>query len=82
MYLGLDSEQEYLGRRSFCLCYMRWIFLPKNNKKVCVVGGGNTVVEEALYLSNIASSVTLIHRRDSCSMEKILQDKLFKKRKY
>ena len=59
------------------MCYLRWLLYK--NKKVLVVGGGNTAVEEALYLSNIASSVTLIHRRDSLRAEKILQDKLFKK---
>ena len=48
-------------------------------KKVCVIGGGNTAVEEALYLSNIASSVTLVHRRDTLRAEKMLQDKLFQK---
>ena len=48
-------------------------------KKVAVIGGGNTAVEEALYLSNLASEVTLVHRRDSLRAEKILQDKLFAK---
>src|SRR5699024_12598709 len=48
-------------------------------QKVAVIGGGNTAVEEALYLSNIASEVTLVHRRDSLRSEKILQDKLFEK---
>ena len=77
MYLGLDSEKEYLGKGVSACATCDGFFYK--NKKVCVVGGGNTAVEEALYLSNIASSVTLIHRRDSLRAEKILQEKLFKK---
>lgn len=79
MYLGLESEKSYQGRGvSACATCDGFFF---RNKKVCVVGGGNTAVEEALYLSNLASEVTLIHRRDSLRAEKILQDKLFEKEK-
>jgi len=77
MYLGLDSEKEFLGKGVSACATCDGFFYK--NKKVCVIGGGNTAVEEALYLSNIASSVTLVHRRDSLRSEKILQDKLFKK---
>jgi len=78
-YIGLDSEKAYQGRGvSACATCDGFFF---RNKAVCVVGGGNTAVEEALYLSNIAASVTLIHRRDSLRSEKILQDKLFEKAK-
>ena len=74
-YLGLPSETAYLGRGvSACATCDAFFF---RNKNVCVIGGGNTAVEEALYLSNIAASVTLIHRRDTLRSEKILQDKLF-----
>ncbi|KTD16479.1 thioredoxin-disulfide reductase [Legionella jordanis] len=76
-YLGLDSEKAYQGRGvSACATCDGFFF---RNKTVCVVGGGNTAVEEALYLSNIAASVTLIHRRDSLRAEKILQDQLLEK---
>ncbi len=77
MYLGLSSEKEYLGKGVSACATCDGFFYKE--KKVCVIGGGNTAVEEALYLSNIASSVTLVHRRDSLRAEKMLQDKLFQK---
>ncbi len=76
-YLGLDSEKAYQGRGVSACATCDGFFY--RNKTVCVIGGGNTAVEEALYLSNIASSVTLVHRRDTLRSEKILQDKLFEK---
>lgn len=76
-YLGLPSEQTFMGR-GISACATCDGFFYKN-KPVAVIGGGNTAVEEALYLSNIASHVTLIHRRDKLKSEKILQDKLFEK---
>ena len=79
MYLGLDSEKEYLGKGVSACATCDGFFYKE--KKVCVIGGGNTAVEEALYLSNIASSVTLVHRRDALRAEKMLQDKLFQKDK-
>lgn len=78
-YLGLDSEKAYQGRGVSACATCDGFFY--RNKNVCVIGGGNTAVEEALYLSNITASVTLIHRRDSLRSEKILQDKLFEKAK-
>ena len=78
-YLGLESEKAYQGRGVSACATCDGFFY--RNKDVCVIGGGNTAVEEALYLSNLAASVTLIHRRDSLRAEKILQDKLFEKAK-
>lgn len=76
-YLGLESEAAYQGRGVSACATCDGFFY--RNKSVCVIGGGNTAVEEALYLSNLAASVTLIHRRDSLRAERILQDKLFEK---
>jgi thioredoxin reductase (NADPH) len=79
MYLGLPSEQEFMGKGvSGCATCDGFFY---KNQDVCVVGGGNTAVEEALYLSNIAKHVTVIHRRDKFRSEKILQDRLFAKEK-
>ncbi|WP_444998144.1 thioredoxin-disulfide reductase [Aliikangiella sp. IMCC44359] len=77
MYLGLESEEAFKGKGVSACATCDGFFY--RNKKVAVIGGGNTAVEEALYLSNIASEVHLIHRRDSLRSEKILQKHLFEK---
>lgn len=78
-YLGLPSEQAFMGKGvSGCATCDGFFY---RGQKVAVIGGGNTAVEEALYLSNICAEVTLVHRRDSLRAEKILQDKLFEKAK-
>lgn len=76
-YLGIPSEERFKGRGvSACATCDGFFF---RNQRVAVIGGGNTAVEEALYLSNIAAHVTLVHRRDRLRSEKILQDRLFAK---
>lgn len=76
-YLGLDSERQFMGRGVSACATCDGFFY--RDQKVAVIGGGNTAVEEALYLSNICSNVILVHRRDCLRAEKILQDRLLDK---
>jgi len=76
-YLGLPSEEAFMGRGVSACATCDGFFY--RDQKVAVIGGGNTAVEEALYLSNIASEVVVVHRRDELRAEKMLQDRLFEK---
>jgi thioredoxin reductase (NADPH) len=78
-YLGLPSEEAFAGRGVSACATCDGFFY--RNQKVAVIGGGNTAVEEALYLANIASEVVLVHRRDALRSEKVLQDRLFAREK-
>ncbi|MCB1701325.1 MAG: thioredoxin-disulfide reductase [Pseudomonadales bacterium] len=78
-YLGLPSEEAFMGKGVSACATCDGFFY--RNQKVAVIGGGNTAVEEALYLANIASEVTLVHRRDALRSEKVLQDRLFAREK-
>ena len=78
-YLGLPSEETFAGKGVSACATCDGFFY--RNQRVAVIGGGNTAVEEALYLSNIASEVILVHRRDSLRAEKVLQDRLFAREK-
>ena len=78
-YLGLPSEEAFMGKGVSACATCDGFFY--RNQKVAVIGGGNTAVEEALYLANIASEVILVHRRDALRAEKVLQDRLFAREK-
>jgi len=79
MYLGMESEEKFKGRGVSACATCDGFFY--RNQKVAVIGGGNTAVEEALYLSNIADEVFLVHRRDELRSEKILRDQILEKAK-